>query len=343
MIPWPLLPLLWYLVVGVCALFYVVLDGFDLGVGLLHLFAKKDEERRVFLNAIGPVWDGNEVWLVVVGGALFAGFPEAYATIFSGFYDLCMLLLLGLVFRAVAIECRSKQYAHWWRTSWDIAFFVASFIIAYGLGVTLGCFIQGVPIDAHKTFIGTFEHVFTPYSLLMGFFVCVLFATHGTLFLAMKTEGELMERICRWSERATRIFAVLFCGVTAITWVYIPHMTRRFVEHPGLLSLGALVVGCFWAIPYLARRRLTGWAFICSSCGIITLFLICAIGFFPMILRSSLNPEHYSLTFENCASSPLTLKILLTIVAIGIPLVLAYGGMAYRIFRGKVHIDHTSY
>jgi len=190
-----MLDFMWYLVIIAALMFYAVLDGFDLGVGSLHLFAKGDHERRIFLNSIGPVWDGNEVWLVIVGGALFAGFPEAFATIFSSFYVYTMLLMFGLMFRAVAIEFRSKHESVRWRNSWDIAFSCASVSIAFGTGLVLANLVEGIPLDSNKDFVGSFVDFIRPYPILVGLTTFALFAMHGALYLVMKTEGSLHEQL----------------------------------------------------------------------------------------------------------------------------------------------------
>lgn len=222
--------LMWYAIIGICVVFYVVLDGFDLGVGILHFFTKKDEDRRIFLNAIGPFWDGNEVWLVIVGGALFAGFPDVYAAVFSGFYDLCMILLCGLIFRAVAIEFRSKQTSKRWRTTWDAVFGIASFVICFGLGLAFGNLIEGVPLDEHKDFIGTMEMFFRPYPCLIGLFTCSLLTLHGAIFLAMKTEGKLHERLRRWVKKCVIIFLGMYIITTIVTCIVQPHMVERMKD-----------------------------------------------------------------------------------------------------------------
>lgn len=179
------LDVLWYLVIIVSLGFYIVLDGFDLGVGSLHLFVSCDSERRKFLNAIGPVWDGNEVWLVIVGGALFAGFPEAFATIFSSFYVFTMLLLVGLIFRAVSIEFRSKESSKRWRDCWDKSFSFASIFIAFGAGLVLGNLIQGIPLNAQRDFTGNCLGFIRPYPILFGITTVILFAMHGSVYLVM--------------------------------------------------------------------------------------------------------------------------------------------------------------
>ncbi len=337
------LALLWYYVIGLSAIFYVCLDGFDLGTGIMHFFTKKDEERRVFLNAIGPVWDGNEVWLVIVGGALFAGFPDIYATLFSGFYNFVMFFLAGLIFRAVAIEFRSKRESYRWRYTWDAIFSISSLLIAFGIGIVLGNLIEGIPLDENGDFVGSFALFFRPYPLLIGLFTVSLLMMHGSIYLAMKTEGELLERLRRWAKRCIVAFIGLYVIVTIATWFVMPHMVQCYFDMPYLLIFPFLSLLAILNVPRLFHRNLDGWAFIYSCMTIVLLFGVFGIGFYPNMIRSSIHPEQYSLTYLNSAASPLTLKVLLIIVAIGIPLVLSYGAMVYRIFRGKVKISPTSY
>lgn len=333
----------WYLVIGFSVMFYVVLDGFDLGVGMLHLFVKKDQERRVFLNAIGPVWDGNEVWLVIVGGALFAGFPDVYATLFSSFYNLSMIFLCGLIFRAAAIEFRSKMEPAFWRSLWDTVFSIASFIIAFGLGVVLGNLIEGIPLNEHKNFVGTFGHFFRPYTLLVGVMSTALFMMHGALYLVIKTEGALQQRLHCFADRCIIFFIASYIAVTGATLLYMPHMMHRMERIPGLFFIAFAALLLIANIPRELKKKREGIAFGCSCGAISLLFILFGIGTFPVLIRSSIDPEVLSLTLFNSASSLLTLKVLVAIVAIGIPLVLAYGFYVYRTFRGKVKIDHTSY
>lgn len=338
-----LLPFLWYLIIGVSVIFYVALDGFDLGVGMLHLLTKKDRDRRVFLNSIGPIWDGNEVWLVIVGGALFAGFPNVYATLFSGCYDLCMILLAGLIFRAVAIEFRSKRPSKRWRSLWDVVFSVASFVISFGLGLVFGNLFMGIPLNATQDFTGDFALFLRPFPLFMGLFTVSLMMMHGSIFLAMKTEGALHEKLRKWATRSIVVFVALFVLATVGAWVFTPHMVDRFKEIPLLLVIPLLACLSILNVPRMFARAKDGWAFLSSCFCIALLFLVFGVGTFPYLVRSTVNTEENSLTFFNAASSQLTLKILLIIVAIGVPLVLAYGTFIYRIFRGKVRIDENSY
>lgn len=337
------LALLLYLVVGVSIIFYVALDGFDLGVGMLHLFSRKDQDRRIFLNAIGPVWDGNEVWLVIVGGALFAGFPDVYAALFSGFYNLCMILLAGLIFRAVAIEFRSKRNSMSWRHTWDTIFCFASFVIAFGLGIAFGNLIEGVPLNENRDVIQEGLSFFRPYSLLVGLFTVTLLMMHGSVFLAMKTEGELHDCLRKWVKRCVVSFIPLYILTTIATWVYVPRMVERFFVYPWTFIVPVLSVLAILGVPKAFSKGKDGLAFICSCLAIFFLFLVFGIGTFPYLVFSTLSPEQNSLSFYNASSSPLTLKVLLIIVAIGVPFVLAYGAMIYRIFRGKVKIGPMSY
>lgn len=337
------LEVIWYFVVITAMIAYAMLDGFDLGVGALHLFAKKDNDRRVFLNAIGPVWDGNEVWLVIIGGALFAGFPEAYATIFSSFYNLVMLLLAALIFRAAGIEFRSKLETPKWRRFWDAVFFVGSVIIAFGSGLVVGNLIKGIALDSNRDFVGSFTDFLNPYSLLVGLTTLLLFTMHGSIYLVMKTEGALHNRLRRWVKKTITLFISSYLITTLITYFYMPHMLTFLNESPWLAFIPLVALALILSIPVQMHKGRDGWAFICSCLSIAMLIVLFAIGTFPMLIRSSVFPETNSLLIANAASSQLTLKILLIIVAIGLPLVFAYGVYVYRLFRGKVRLDKSSY
>jgi len=184
----------WFILLGILFFGYALLDGFDLGVGMLHLFTNTDEHRRLMLNSIGPVWDGNEVWLVTGGGALFAAFPPVYATLFSGFYLPLMLLLTALIFRAVAIEFRSKRPDAWWRRSWDAAFLAGSLLAALLLGITVGNLARGIPLDSSHEFSGSLFDLLSPYSAMVGVTTVALFMMHGSIYVVMKTEGPLHDQ-----------------------------------------------------------------------------------------------------------------------------------------------------
>lgn len=337
------LEVLWYGVIGVSILMYVMLDGFDLGVGALHLFARTDTQRRIFLNAIGPVWDGNEVWIVIVMGALFAGFPNAYATIFSGFYSLLMMLIAGLMFRACSIEFRSKRESMIWREFWDIVFSLSSVLVTFVLGLLLGNAIQGIDIDEKQNFVGQFSDFFQPYPILIGITAVALCAMHGAVYLNMKTSGSARMIVRQWIFPAILFFILWYIVATLATLIYMPHMVHRIQDYPTLFLFPVLALLAIISIPYQIHRGRDGWAFVFSCLSIVFLFVLYGLGTFPVILPSTLRPEFNSLTIFNTASSPYTLKVLLIVVLIGIPLVLAYGFWVYRIFRGKVVLSDTSY
>lgn len=337
------LQIIWYVVIVLSLMCYSMLDGFDLGVGSLHLFSKKDEHRRIFLNAIGPVWDGNEVWLVIVGGALFAGFPDVYATIFSAFYVPCMLLLCALIFRAVAIEFRSKSPSKRWRSCWDRAFCVASILIAFCVGVVLTNLVQGIAINEAHVFVGSFLDFFSPYTLIGGITVVALFSMHGSIYLLMKTEGELHAYLRKWVKWTIGFFVLSYLILSSMTLVFYPHMIEHMRNLPFLFLFPLATLAAVLLVPYHIKKQRDGWAFIFSCLSMIFLFVLFGLGTFPTMVRSSLNPEQFSLTLFNAAASKLTLQVLLIIVIIGIPLVLAYGFYIYRVFRGKVKLDAHSY
>lgn len=338
------LELFWYVIIIAAVTFYAMLDGFDLGVGALHLFAKKDEERRIFLNAIGPVWDGNEVWLVILVGGLFAGFPLAYATLLTAFYIPLAGLISGLIFRAVAIEFRSKKKSPTWRKTWDVLFFLASVFIALSVGMALGNLVQGIPLNENHDYEGGIILSFLqPYAILVGVLVLALFAMHGAIYLVMKTEGELQEKLKGWVQPAIIFFLMAYVVTTLVTLIYQPQMTERLRDRPYLFVLALLDVLAIANIPREIHRGKMGFAFLSSCANIALLLILFAVGSFPDLIHSSINPETNSITVFNAASSTTTLAILAVIVAIGVPLVIAYGFYIYRVFRGKVKLDHMSY
>ncbi|MBI1977799.1 MAG: cytochrome d ubiquinol oxidase subunit II [Candidatus Omnitrophica bacterium] len=333
---------IWFLLVGILLTGYAVLDGFDLGVGALHLLAKKDEERRMMLNSIGPIWDGNEVWLVVGGGALFAAFPNVYATAFSGFYLAFMLLLFALIFRAVAIEFRSKQPMKWWRTLWDILFSMASILSSFLIGIALGNIAWGIPLSKGGDFQGNFLTLIHPYSLLVGVTTVALFMMHGAIYVVLKTEGELREKILGWVNNAIIFFVICYVTTTMATLLYLPHMTELIKKHPILFIIPLLNMLAVANIPREIYHRRDFLAFLSSCASVALLMTLFGIGMYPDLIFSNPHPEH-SLTIYNAASSQKTLTIMLVIALIGMPLVISYTASIYWIFRGKVKLDQTSY
>lgn len=332
----------WFLVLGAVFSGYAILDGFDLGAGALHLFFRKEESRRIALNAIGPVWDGNEVWLVIGGGALFAGFPVVYATVFSAFYVPFMLLLTGLIFRAISIEFRSKEPMRWWRLLWDINYSVSSILIAGLLGLMLGNVIQGIAIGPNFEFKGRTMDFVNPFALLTALTTIALFAMHGAIYLVMKTENRLHARLMGMVAVTSRGFVFLYFILTMATLIYNPEMADKFRRYPVLFVAPALAVLFAINVRRLAEKRRYLRAFIFSGLTTALLLVLVAMGLFPVIVPSTIDPA-YHLTVENSASTPYTLRLLLIIAAIGTPLVGIYTGFVFWTFRGKVKLDKTSY
>jgi len=333
---------IWFFLVGVLFAGYAMLDGFDLGVGALHLFTRGDENRRILLNAIAPIWDGNEVWLVTGGGALFAAFPEVYATAFSGFYVAFMLLLFGLIFRAVAIEFRSKQPMAWWRRFWDISFSLSSILSSLLIGVALGNMAWGVPLDAQGNFNGSFWSLIHPYSVLVGLCTVALFTMHGSIYLVMKTEGALQQQVREWSRSTIISFVLFYITVTMFTLLYVPHMTDTIRANPWLFLVALVNMLAIANIPREVFHGREMRAFLSSCAAVIALLLLFGIGTYPNLIYSNPQPAN-SLTIYNAASSQKTLQIMLIIALCGVPMVLAYTGSIYWIFRGKVKLDAHSY
>ncbi len=338
-----LLQEIWGVLLLVLATGYVVLDGFDWGTGILYIFAKKDEDRRVMLNAIGPVWDGNAVWLVTFGGAMFGAFPHVYATIFSAFYLPLMGLLCALIFRAVSMEFRSKRPGKLWRKMWDILFFFASVLASIIFGVALGNMVQGLPLDEQFNYHGSVLQLLNPYALLLGVTTLALFTMHGAIFLSLKTEGELQQRVRRWIHKTMIFFIICYFLTTISTLIYMPHMVERIRDRPIFFLFGVLAMLCIANIPREVHFRREGRAFLSSALSIVFLIILFAVGVAPDLVYSSIDTVSHSLTIYNASSSKKTLGYLLIIACIGMPIVLTYTSVIYRIFGGKVRLDDHSY
>jgi len=332
----------WFILIGVLFTGYAMLDGFDLGVGALHLFTKTDGERRVMLNAIGPVWDGNEVWLVTGGGALFAAFPDVYATVFSGFYLAFVLLLVALIFRAVAIEFRSKQPMPWWRQMWDIGFSAGSILSSLLIGVAMGNIAWGIPLDGRGEFAGAFWSLLGPYPLLLGVTTVALFMMHGAIYALMKTEGALHERLRGWINNVIIFFIICYAVTTMATLLYVPHMAARVRANPWLFSIALVNMLAIANIPREIHHARDWRAFLSSCVAMLALMGLFGLEMYPNLVLS--NPAAArSLNIHNAASSHKTLGVMLTIALLGLPVVLAYTVSIYWIFRGKVKLDRMSY
>jgi cytochrome d ubiquinol oxidase subunit II len=322
---------------------YLILDGFDIGVGITHLVvAKTDDERRLVLNSIGPVWDGNEVWIVLGGGVLFAAFPLVYASLFSGFYVAFALVLLVMILRTVAIEFRSKRHSPSWRRTWDVVFSLASLSLGLLFGVAFGNIIAGVDLDEQGDIHESLIDLLNPYALLIGVTALAMFALHGLSFLALKTTGEVEARVTAYLPRMMLLFFALTTVSVLATAVTQDTITERFTSEIWPLIFPALALGAFllsW------RLRLRGEDFLAflASAGTIGLLLISgAAGVYPNLLISS-SDDKYNLTISNAASADNTLQVMLIVAVVGMPLVLLYTLGIYYFFRGKVELGPDSY
>ncbi|TWH46733.1 cytochrome d ubiquinol oxidase subunit II [Sporomusa sp. KB1] len=332
------LNILWFILLTVLFIGFFFLEGFDYGVGILLPFlGKSDTERRVVINTIGPVWDGNEVWMITAGGAMFAAFPHLYATLFSGFYLALFLMLMALIVRGVAFEFRSKDENPAWRSTWDWLIFAGSAIPAILWGVAVTNLIQGVPINAKMQYVGTFFDLLSPYTVVGGIAFLLVFTFHGALYLTLKTEGELMER-ARSAAVKVGVLTAVFCLVlVGMTYTH----TDLFANTgAGIALLGAvaLFVGAYGGV--YGRRY--GLGFILSSLTVALTTIAFFWGLFPRLMVSSINPA-WSLTITNAASSPFTLSIMTMAALALVPLVLVYQGWVYWIFRKRVNANNLEY
>jgi cytochrome bd ubiquinol oxidase subunit II len=327
---------LWFILVGVLFTGFFVLEGFDYGVGILLPFlGRTDGERRRIINTIGPVWDGNEVWVLTAGGAIFAAFPHWYATLFSGFYLALFLMLAALIVRAVAFEYRSKDRNPSWRGAWDWLIFFGSAVPALLWGVALGNLLKGVPIDASKTYVGGFFNLLNPYALVTGLATLTAFTTHGAIFLHLKSTDPIKARALG----ATRIVGPAATAVIGLfvvaTYAWTDAFTRLGVN-PGLVPILALLA--MLAAGAFVRGRRMGWAFTmtCLALALATVTIFTAL--YPRVMVSSLDPA-WSLTIYNASSSPYTLRVMSVVALIFVPIVLVYQGWTYWVFRHRIGAD----
>ena len=335
-------PTWWFLVVGGVFSGYAILDGFDLGAGAWHLFLNKEKSRRIALNAVGPVWDGNEVWLVIGGGALFAGFPIMYATLFSAMYIPFMLFLACLMFRAISIEFRSKEPMIWWRKTWDIAYSVSSIMLGLLLGVVLGNILKGMPLDEQYEFSGNWLNFLNPYAFSVGVTTLALFMVHGAIYLTMKTSGKLFYKATRFVNRAIIFFILAFAVTTVYTLIELPHLKKTFDDNPVVYVVPLLSFLSIANIPRLVSKRNYMGAFVFSALTMSFLLILVAIQLFPILIFST-DPQANHLTIYAAAASQKTLGIMLMMAAIGVPIVLSYTIFVYKTFWGKVEMDENSY
>jgi cytochrome d ubiquinol oxidase subunit II len=333
---------LWFILLGVLLAGYAILDGFDLGVGILHPGAHTDRQRRILLNSIGPLWDGNEVWLVTFGGALFAAFPHAYATAFSGYYLAFVLLLVALIFRAVSIEFRSKRESPAWRGFFDYAFCGASALATWLFGVAVGNSMIGIPVGEDREYVGGFFNLLGPFPVLVGLFAASMFAMHGAMYLYLKTEGDLQKRVHRWRWVTFFVFLAFFVVITIYAVLAVPSATQNFRQFPWAWIVVLLNVLAVANIPRTIHHGRPLYAFITSCCSIAAFVFLFMVALYPNLIVSSVNPA-WSLDVFNAASSQKTLGIMAIIALIGMPFVLTYTAIIYWVFRGKVELGKFSY
>lgn len=339
----PFLNMLWFVLLGVLLVGYAILDGFDLGVGILHLGARGDKERRIFMNSIGPLWDGNEVWLVTFGGALFAAFHDVYATAFSAFYLAFWLLLFALISRAVSMEFRSKLDTPRWRTFFDWCFFVGSTLATLLFGVAVGSTMSGIELGPDMEYKGApFFGLLGVFPVIVGLFTVAMFAMHGSIYLYLKTEGELQQRIRGWMWSTFGLFLIMYLFTTIYALVNIPTATDNFRQYEWCWFVVLLNVLAIANIPRAIYLNKAGQAFFSSCCTIAAFVFLYGVALFPNLLVSNPHPE-YSLNIVNAASSEKTLFIMAIIALLGMPLVLTYTGIIYWTFRGKVELTPHSY
>jgi len=322
----------WFCLIAVLWIGYFCLEGFDFGVGmLLPILAGDDRERRVLINTIGPVWDGNEVWLLVAGGATFAAFPEWYATLFSGFYLPLLLILVALIVRGVAFEYRAKRDDLRWKARWDLAIIIGSYVPAVLWGVAFANIVRGVPIDANGEYTGGFFNLLNPYALLGGATTLLLFLTHGAMFLALKTDGRVRHEARSLAAR----FGVLAAAVAVafLFWTQVDSgnlgSALLFVAAAAALVGGLVAVG--------AARE--GWAFLGTFVAIALAVAGLFVALFPDVMPTSL-ADGTSLTTTNAAATTYTLKIMTVVALVFTPLVLAYQGWTYWVFRRRIAVHH---
>lgn len=335
------LNVVWFFLLTVLLAGYAILDGFDFGVGMLHPLAKNDQERSTFVNSIGPLWDGNEVWLVTFGGALFAAFPMAYATGFSALYLPFMLLLFALILRAVSVEFRSKMESALMRRVWDWGFFGSSLLASLLFGVAVGNSIIGLPLDEGGEFRGRFLDFLSPYALLTGVLTVVMFVMHGACFLRLKVgDAALRRRIRSWTWTAWGGFLLLYLFTTIYTLMALPQATANFREFPWALLFVAVAVLSVANIGRSLHRDAPMQTFLSSCAAIASLVALLGVALFPNLIAAS-NASEYSLTIYNAASSQKTLWIMFVFALIGMPCVLGYTAAIYWTFRG--HADEEGH
>ena len=336
-------PTWWFLVVGGLFSGYAILDGFDFGAGAWHMFFKQNKSRETALKAIDPTWHGNEVWLVIGGGTLFAGFPVFYGTLFSAMYTPFILFLLFIIFRGISIKFRNMEEMLWWRRMWDWGYSISSIMLAVLLGAVLGNILNGMPLDQDFEYTGRgFFEFLNPFSILVGVTSLALFMMHGAIYLLLKTEGKLYNRIQKFLKIGIVFFIIAYILTTVYGFFNLEHLLQVFNDNKALYVVPFLVFLSIANVPRLASKKQYGWAFIFTSLTIALLLVIVAFELYPRLLLSNSDIEN-SITIYNAAASTKTLKIMMGFVAVGGPLVLLYSYFVYKTFWGKVNADSEGY
>ncbi|MBB6637776.1 cytochrome d ubiquinol oxidase subunit II [Cohnella thailandensis] len=332
---------LWFILICVLFVGFFFLEGFDFGVGMLTpILGRTDRERRVLINTIGPVWDGNEVWLITAGGAIFAAFPGWYATLFSGFYMALFLMLLALIGRGVAFEFRSKLESKRWRDLWDKVIFVGSLLPPLLWGVALANLMRGVPVDENTNYVGTFWDLISVYSVAGGVSIVLLFLLHGALFLSLKTEGEIRDRARRFANRIGAWTSVVLLLFVVLSYFETDMFTRNGIM-PGMVP--TLAGFALISVPFFLKASRDGWAFLMTGATIALSTITVFMSLFPRVMISSLNPE-WTLTIHNTSSNEYTLQVMSVVALCTVPLVIAYQAWTYWVFRKRVSVrDHLDY
>lgn len=329
----------WLIATTILLVAYAILDGFDLGAGAWHLFLKKDEQRQLAMKAIAPVWDGNEVFLVIGGGALFAGFPEVYATLFSAMYIPFMLFLLFLITRAVSIEFRNKEQFAWWKKSWDIGYGIASAVLPVLLGVVIANVLQGMPLDADFEFIGSWLGFLNPYAIVIGLMSLSFSMVHGAAYLLLKSEGELHSRVHYLLKKVLPIFILLFAVSVGWTITKLAPGSPKTWIYVIIIMIIAIILGIVWSV----QKQKFHLTFVGSSLAMVFAGVLALAKHFPMMIPSTNDPINNSITIYNGCASEKSLETMLIIAAIGVPLVIVYVVFAYRTFWGKVKKEDMGY
>ena len=337
------LPNIWFFLVAFLLTGYVILDGFDLGAGVLYPFLGRSEADKAVIRAsIGPIWDGNEVWLITGAGAIFAAFPMVYAMTFSGFYLAIMLVLFGLILRAVSLEFRHRDEG--WAKVWDVAFFLGSIVPSLLVGVALGNVIRGVPMDAQGNYIGTFWDLLNPYALLVGVTGLCLVVQHGAAWLTVKSQDDLHERALKYRRLSFWVCALLAVATSVATIVWVPRASDLVLGRAaGWLFLAVFLLGVLYAVWQMYRPGGELKSFLGSAVIIIGLAGIAAVGNYPAMVPARGTPSSTSLTVENASSGSLTLAVMLIVTVIFCPIVVVYTAYIYKTFWGKTKAADADY